>query len=415
MTNKKDKSLLYIAYHYPPILGSSGVHRTLAFTRHLAKSGWDVKLLTTHLDAYIHWDESQLELIPEGVDVVRAYARDTARHLSFKGKYSDWMAIPDRWQSWIPFAIWRGYRTIKKNKSKFIISTYPIASAHIIAYILHRLTGVPWIADLRDPMVQENYPTDRRVKRVFQWIEQKMIKYCRKMVVTTEGTMALYRERFPETPEDLWLMLPNGYDEELLDKYLTEASSDTENEKLRILHSGTIYPGDRDPSHFFQALVELKAERPEVISELEVWLRATGTDDYYSELLARYGIDDIVKLQPKMPFKDAIKDMQSADALLLLQANTCNYQIPAKAYEYIRVGKPILALTDPTGDTAKVMEASRVALIAPLDEVAKIKQAIVSLVEKHRQQAFNFLSSEEVKQFSRKSQAVQLEKLLNEL
>lgn len=122
-----------------------------------------------------------------------------------------------------------------------------------------------------------------------------------------------------------------------------------------------------------------------------------------------------MKLQPKLPFKEAIQDMQSANILLLLQASSANYQIPAKAYEYIRVGKPILALTDPTGDTASVMEKSNVAVIAPLNDVEKIKVAVVDIIKRYKANEFTFLSSEEVKQFSRESQAIIFEQLLSEI
>jgi hypothetical protein len=43
---------------------------------------------------------------------------------------------------------------------------------------------------------------------------------------------------------------------------------------------------------------------------------------------------------------------------LVLQAAVCNAQIPAKAYEYLRLGKPILALTAAEGDTARLLTAT---------------------------------------------------------
>ena len=43
--------------------------------------------------------------------------------------------------------------------------------------------------------------------------------------------------------------------------------------------------------------------------------------------------------------------------LLLLQASNCNDQVPAKAYEYLRCHRPVLALTDPAGDTAELLRS----------------------------------------------------------
>ena len=89
------KNALYIAYHYPPILGSSGVHRTLAFTRHLQEQGWQTSVLTASLKAYERWKLIKISLSPQNINVIRAFARNTAKHLSYKGKYVSWMALPD--------------------------------------------------------------------------------------------------------------------------------------------------------------------------------------------------------------------------------------------------------------------------------------------------------------------------------
>jgi hypothetical protein len=415
VSNKKNKALLYIAYHYPPIIGSSGVHRSLAFTRHLSKSGWQVNVLTTSLKAYVKWDKSLLSLIPHNVTVIRAFALDVARHLSFRGKYFDWMTYPDRWQCWIPFAIISGWLAIRKNHCRVIVSTYPIASAHVIAYVLHRITGVPWVADLRDPMAQVDYPLDIRLKKVFMWIERKMVIHCKKILITAPSAKALYTNRFPESPPELWEILPNGYDGELIDQYIVEKSIVSNRTPLRLLHSGTLYAIERDPNCFFQALSELKAEEPDLKSKLEVWLRATGFDEYHANLLNRYGITDIVTIKPSLAYKDAIRDIQLADALLLMQSDGCNYQIPAKAYEYIRVKNPILALTDPDGDSAELMNKSNVAIIAPLDDVKKIKCAIIELMERCRGNEFVFLADDDIERFSRKYQAIRLDHILSEI
>jgi hypothetical protein len=64
--------------------------------------------------------------------------------------------------------------------------------------------------------------------------------------------------------------------------------------------------------------------------------------------------------------------MLSADGLLVLQASNCNAQVPAKLYEYMRARRPIVALTDPKGDTAAVVRSVGVDAIAPLNDPAAI-------------------------------------------
>ena len=96
----------------------------------------------------------------------RVFALDTQRHLSFRGRYPRALALPDRWVSWCLGAILSGYRTIRREKCDVILTTFPIASAVLIGWILHRLTGTPWVADFRDSMTEPDYPRDRSTWRV---------------------------------------------------------------------------------------------------------------------------------------------------------------------------------------------------------------------------------------------------------
>ncbi len=141
-------------------------------TRHLQDQGWQTTVLTASLTAYERWETEQNKFIPKNTKVIRAFARNTAKHLSIKGKYLSWMALPDNWQSWILGGFFSGLKSIYQNRPSVIVSTYPIASAHIIAYLLHKVTSIPWMADFRDPMVQTNYSTEKRKKKIFEWIEK---------------------------------------------------------------------------------------------------------------------------------------------------------------------------------------------------------------------------------------------------
>jgi glycosyltransferase involved in cell wall biosynthesis len=414
---KNKKSILYIAFHYPPIVGSTGVHRSLAFTRYLSQKKWQVNVLTASVKAYDKWSADQYAFIPKSIRVIRAYARDVAKSYAIGGKYFSFMAQPDSWQSWIPAAIVRGYCSIKKNNTSIIISTYPIASAHIIAYALQKMTKVAWIADFRDPMAQENYPSSPTKKKIFLWLEKKIIKHCRYALVTTAGAKTYYLSKYPQTADDFWQVIPNGYDEQIFTDVESEAtpSDEKQNDKLTLLHSGVVYPSERDPSQLFQAIAELKLSGHISTDSFSLRLRATGHDNLYQARLVELGIDDIVELAPPIPYKNALAEMLNADALLLLQASNCNYQIPAKAYEYIRSARPVLALTDPAGDTAKLLLEADTGLIAPLNDTVLIKDKIMQLIDDVQNDIIQPVSPEVIRQYSRDYQAIKLESLLDKM
>src|SRR5690606_6623523 len=121
-----------------------------------------------------------------------------------------------------------------------------------------------------------------------------VLRTCTKAVVTTPGTLALHRRRFPDVPPDRWEIIPNGYDEENFASAETQASTSTVHSDGRVItlvHSGILYPAERDPRPFFQAISVLKASG-RLPSDLRIVLRATCYDDTYAPLLSEMNIDD---------------------------------------------------------------------------------------------------------------------------
>ncbi len=409
------RRLLYIAYHFPPIQGSTGIARTLAFSRYLQEWQWDVTVLTVRPFVYPEIRAQNYATIPENVRVERTLAFDTQRHLSFRGRYPSMLATPDKLQSWIPFATWRALRIIRKWRPQALISTYPIASAHYIGYLAHRLTGVPWIADFRDPMVQPNYPEDPRIYRAFQKIEKFAFSHAARIVVTTPGTAALYAERFPEYPRERIVTISNGFDPLMFaDALRQERAAAPAPRRLRLLHSGLLYPHERDPLQLFAALAELRDAGHISAQSVEVVFRASGYQEAFAPHVQRLGLQELITFAPPIPYGEALREMLDADGLLLLQAANCNQQIPAKLYEYLYASRPILCLTDPVGDTGQLLQGLGSPYIARLDNAADIARALRSFLGDVQQDRGFVVSREVVNQFSRRTLTGELAKVLNE-
>lgn len=366
------KRILMIAYHFPPLSGSSGIQRTLRFVQHLPKFGWEPIVLSADPRAYEQTSNDLISEIPEDTVVRRAFALDTARHLSLKGRYIAAMARPDRWISWKYAGIREGMRLIKHFKPDIIWSTYPIATAHVIGAELHKQSGIPWVADFRDPMAQENYPPDPVTWRQFEAIERGAIELASLNLFTTPGAASVYRKRYPEASHSIQI-LENGYDEESFAEAATGASCQPLNPgKITLLHSGIVYPSERDPTQLFQALAQLKATDSELMRCLRIRFRAPVHDEILSTLAKKHGVEENIEVLPSIPYRQALAEMLCADVLLVMQAANCNQQIPAKIYEYLRSGKPILGLTDPEGDTAGVLREAGCTAIAKLNVVEEI-------------------------------------------
>jgi glycosyltransferase involved in cell wall biosynthesis len=385
----RPRRLLMIAYHFPPLRGSSGIQRTLRFVQHLPKFGWEPLVLTASPRAYEETSDDQMREIPEGTVVRRAFALNTARHLSLFGRYPGALALPDRWATWRFDAVRTGMAMIRHYKPDAIWSTYPIATAHVIGATLAKKSGLPWIADFRDPMAQDGYPSDPRAWRAYREIEEHALRQARLAVFTTPGCAELYRERYPDIPGEKSVVIENGYDEETFaraeaDQRASSAPASAMSERFVLLHSGVVYPDERDPRPLFEALGRLKRDNVLSSSNFCLRLRASAYDPMLADLAATHGIVDLVSLEPAIPYHAALQEMLAVDGLLILQASNCNQQIPAKLYEYVRAKRPVLALTDSIGDTAATLRSAGLTSIARLDDAATIAVAVAAFIERVR-------------------------------
>ncbi|MDB5895872.1 MAG: glycosyltransferase [Rhodoferax sp.] len=404
-----------IAYHFPPLAGSSGIQRTLRFVQHLPSLGWQPIVLSADPRAYAQTSQDLMSEVPAGTEVCRAFALDTARHLNIKGRYMGWMARPDRWISWRFDAVRQGLRLIKEHRPDVIWSTYPIATAHVIAETLHRKTGIPWVADFRDPMAQEGYPADPVTWRSYQRIEESAMTGAQHAVFTTPGAAQMYRERYPQASARIQV-LENGYDEESFPAQRTPSMPTGASDRTKpvvLLHSGIVYPSERDPTQLFAALQSLQHVGRLLPSDLRIRFRASVHDDLLTALAARHGVSDFIEMSPAIPYREALAEMQSVDALLVMQASNCNAQIPAKIYEYLRAGRPIIGLTDPIGDTAGVLKGAGIDAIARLDVTAEIEAMLPSFVASVREGQAALPTAEAVRRSSRRGRSEALVELLN--
>jgi len=410
------RNVLMVAFHYPPLRGSSGIQRTLKFSRHLPQYGWQPVILTAHPRAYPSTGDDQLCDIPPNTVVKRAFALDTARHLALRGSYLRWMALPDRWVSWWLGAIPAGLRLVRRLRPNALWSTYPIATAHLIGLALHRLTGIPWIADFRDSMTEDNYPPEVLTRRSYRWIEKQTIQYSSRLIFTSISTQRMYLQRYPQLRTEQCQVIANGYDEEDFETLdFPELYPASSGHPLRLLHAGLVYPEERDPRPFFRALARLKHEGRVHPTNLQIDLRASGAESYYVTILRELKIDDLVQLLPALPYRLALQDCAAADALLLFQAASCNHQIPAKVYEYLRLCKPILALTPGEGDTAGLLKETGGATIIDLADEQVLYATLPQFFTIVANNAHPLPDSKKVRKYARVNQAGELARCLSQI
>ena len=406
----RQRRALMVAFHFPPQAGSSGILRTLNFIKHLPSHHWQPSVMAVTPGAFEECRNDLVSAIPPQVNVVRARALDAARHLSIFGKYPQVFALPDRWSSWWPAAVLAGRKAIREQRPQLIWSTYPISTAHLIGRSLARWGGLPWIADFRDPMINGDYPSNPLQRKVWRWLETAVLRDASRCVFTTERTAQTYRARYPQWGHKC-VVIENGYDEDAFAHNQPHREGASEHQQL-LLHSGIIYPRDRNPEPFFLAVAQMLAQGKFSRECLRIRFRAPKHVEEVLALAAQHGLKDVVEVAPPLPYRQAIAEILAADLLLVFQGSHFNTQIPAKIYEYLRSGRPILGLVDLSGDTAAQLRGFKGVLLADIAHPLAIAERLQEWVENpsvaHAAQG----NAQLALRFSRELQAASLAQLM---
>lgn len=386
----------------------------VSLARYLPIHGWSVTVLTVRPAAYNRTNTSNLELIPEGTDVIRSVALDTKRHLAIAGRHLEFMAVPDRWRTWKLTGTAAGMKLTKRNRPDVILSSFPIPTAIEIAGAIHRRSNIPWVADLRDPIVVDNHPAQGTLRDAYCELERLVFESAKRVVVTTSGAAELYRQRYPATGTDRIRVIENGYDEDMFKSVDQPGRATRSGEQLTLLHSGLVYEEARNPVPLFEAVANAIESGAVTKERIRIVFRASNRAEFILSRAARFGLSDVVRAEPPITYKAAVEEMLRSDSLLIIQSAECNQQIPAKAYEYLRARRPILALTDPNGETGKLLAANQVEDIAALEDEAAVNRVVENHLTRLQSGSAAPAGLESVKRLSREARAAEFAKVLDE-
>ena len=352
------KHALFVVFHYPPEASSSGVLRTLKYTRYLGGYGWRITVLTVDPSAYEVQDPELERQIPPDVRVVRTRFVNVKQHLAIWGRYPGLLAVPDPWIGWWPWAVRAGRRVMSADPVDLIYSTSPHATAHLVGLSLVRRTTLPWVTDFRDPWYEEppESGTPRLVHAAARRLERAVVQRSDRIIVTTPRMRATLAARYRAEPDEKFSVISNGYDED--DFGLLAPPSKRGPEELLIVHAGSLNPVFRDPRPVFAAIREAADAGALDISKLR--LRFFGGGEFAESpevrrALVESGLAERVEFRPRIAYGQILEELLKADVLLLLQDSPDTQEVvPAKLFEYLRAGRPVLAAVGP-GATVEVL------------------------------------------------------------
>ena len=420
---KAGRKVLIITYYWPPS-GGAGVQRWLKFVKYLRNFGWEPVVYTPENPEYPAIDNSLLKDIPQGIEIVRTpiwepYSfykklvgakkteRINAGFLSEKKRpglaerFSIWLRgnffIPDARKFWIKPSIKFLVKYLKQHPVDAIVSTGPPHSMHMIALGVKKRTGLPWLADFRDPWTNIDFYHELMLS---SWADRKhhnqemsVLKKADEVVVISNSM----KTDFLKLLKRDYSVITNGYDQDDI------AGVDVKiDERFSVAHIGTMVK-TRNPLLLWEVLSEEVLKDTDFANDLEIKL--VGSVDYsVTESIEAAGLGNYVNKISYVPHNEVVKIQQQSQVLLLLINDTPNAKVilPGKFFEYMAARRPILCIGPRDGDAAEVILETNAGYVSEKDDKESIRKAINELYSRFRT-GKNIVDSKGIARFSRES------------
>ena len=361
--------ILIVSWYFPPS-NTIGAVRVGTLAKHLVEQGHEVKVLTVKDPPYA---QTLPRVLPSG-HVVAAPWKDVnaapkraavwikgmaRRFRSTNGGdgnkigsvavqapssgpgplsrfYMNLINFPDSRIGWLWPAMSAGRALLADWRPDLIFASGPPFTGLLLAHRLAKRSRIPLVVEFRDRWSDDPYAPPPAWRGYWERVvEGRIIRAAAGLVTVSEPWADTYRHKFGKPT----IVVYNGYDPELC------ASGDPvgslENPVLRIVYTGGIYPGRRDPSPLFEAVGRL----PDAPNRIEIDFHGTN-ENHVFPLAEKYGVRDVVSVYPRVDHDKAIHLQLDADVLFLMQWNDPREQgnVPGKFFEYLGARRPILCL-----------------------------------------------------------------------
>jgi len=422
------RKVLIVAYYFPPH-ATVGSLRPLGFCRYLHKFGWLPHVVSTDMKSVYPpcpSEDSLCQSLPENVIVDRIpYFDPNQSLLKYRERIrrllgvvtprpgdqeekkhsggslpvspcvppqSSWMKIkkfildwafdfPDQQHYWFHSVKRKIARIPSKDYPDLVFATGGPWTGLLVGRALARRFRVPFVADFRDPWM--SVPSNRRssqlLTRRLEKLEAAVCASAAAVVLNTEEMRQNFIDRYPDVAHK-FVAITNGFNfgsETYQDAAQSESYTGLGG-TYELCHFGNVY-GGRNATSLFQAVMELHREsrlhphqfRLRFIGSLEI-------EDIASQELIKYlEQEGFLRCEPPLPHRLCLQEMAAAHTLLILQPHSA-VRIPAKTYEYIASGRPIILIGE-EGAASHLIERHRLGRWCQ-DGVPAIKTLIAEIV-----------------------------------
>lgn len=438
------KRVLIITYYWPPS-GGSGVQRWVKFAKYLPKEGWQPVIYTPENPELTTVDKTLAEEIPPEAEIIKRHILEPYgiyRKLMGKGSSTDlktltaagsdggevnpvngggksWKQrlslfirgncfIPDPRVLWVKPSVRFLKDYLKGHPVDAIVTTGPPQSMHLIGLELSRATGLPWLADFRDPWTKMFYfkhlSLREKAEKKHHELEQEVLDGATRVIAVSPMVQKDFQE-MTSTPVEI---ITNGFDEADFDRYFDL------DENFNITHTG-LFASDGNPETLWRVLAAKCDADKEFRRSLRI--RLVGkTDKEIVDSIEAAGLGQNLKNFGYQSHEIAVKEQRNASVLILPLRKEPEYEavLPGKLFEYLASRRPILGIGQTEGAMAKVVRDTGSGIVFDWDEEKKLRAYIDLCWDEFKSDELNDNFSD-ISMYSRRKLTKRLAALLNDI
>ncbi|MBQ8855492.1 MAG: glycosyltransferase family 4 protein [Bacteroidales bacterium] len=397
------KRVLIITYYWPPT-GGSGVQRWVKFAKYLPSEGWEPVIYTPENPEQLAIDHSLEAEIPEGTEVIKTRITEpyklykkflrrsghskeavevnpvNAQNKSFAQKAAMWVRgnlfRPDPRCLWINPSVRYLKKYLEDHPVDLIVSTGPPQSMHLIGRKLAQQTGLPWIADFRDPWTKIFYFKHLSMTKATERWHQKMEKAVLDDADAVVAVSPLVQQEFQAMTRTPVELITNGYDECDFPEGRDKDAAGGEDKDFIITHTG-LFAADGNPTVLWDVLSE-KSRKDEYFRKALKIKLIGKTDAQVLESIEEAGLKENLEDLGYQKHSVAVQAQRKASVLILPLRKEPEYKavLPGKLFEYLASCRPVMGIGQPDGAMSMILDKTNTGAVYDWEDSISMKKYI---------------------------------------
>lgn len=376
---------LVVAYAFPPV-GGAGVQRMSKLVKYLPSHDVSPTVLTVANPSVPLRDTSFAGDLPVGVEVVRARTfepgygmkeaawaasaspstplRRAVRGLSSIAKQ---VLLPDPQVLWVPAAEAALARRLVRRDDDVVLVSGPPFSQFLLAPLARARKGVGVVLDYRDEWstyrASYEMTASRSARLAGDLLEPALLRCAHRITTATDEFREQLLRRYRFLSSEQVIAIPNGYDPSDFPPDLPAPPPD----RFLMTYAGTVFrlTGVRG---LLGAIRRLHESEPELARLLHVQFlgRIVDTERHFFAGAEALG----VSTKPYVPHEDVLAALSASHLTLCVLDDVPGTEriLPAKIFELMHLGRPILTMAPDGALTRLVRRHTLGDVVAPRDE-----------------------------------------------